>query len=45
MPPAGRSGHDGVFDWGIFVCVENCSGWVGGKEGLKLEEQVLITTI
>ncbi len=38
-----RSGYDGVFEGGMTVCVESYIGEVGGAEGVKLEEQVLIT--
>jgi len=37
------SGYDGVFEPGMVVCVETYTGRVGGKEGVKLEEQVVIT--
>jgi Xaa-Pro aminopeptidase len=37
------SGYDGVFEPGMAICVESCIGDVGGAEGVKLEEQVLIT--
>lgn len=36
-------GYDGVFAAGMTVCVEAYGGEVGGNEGVKLEEQVLIT--
>jgi len=36
-------GYDGVFEPGMVVCVESYTGRVGGKEGVKLEEQVVIT--
>ena len=38
-----RSGYDGVFEPGMVVCVESYTGRVGGREGVKLEEQALIT--
>ena len=38
-----RSGYDGVFQPGMVVCVESYTGRVGGREGVKLEEQALIT--
>jgi len=38
-----RSGYDGIFREGMTVCVESFIGVEGGKEGVKLEEQVLIT--
>lgn len=37
------SGNDGIFEPGMTVCVESYCGLVGGKEGVKLEQQVLIT--
>ena len=36
-------GYDGVFQQNMVVCVESYIGEVGGIEGVKLEEQVLIT--
>jgi Xaa-Pro aminopeptidase len=38
-----RSGYDGVLESGMAVCVESYIGRHGGHEGVKLEEQVLIT--
>ena len=38
-----RGGYDGVFEAGMTVCVESYIGEVGGAEGVKLEQQVLIT--
>lgn len=38
-----RSGYDGVLEPGMVVCVESYVGRHGGREGVKLEEQVLIT--
>ena len=38
-----RSGYDEVFEPGMTVCVESYVGEVGGDEGVKLEQQVLIT--
>lgn len=35
--------QDGVFEPGMTICVESYIGEVGGREGVKLEEQVLIT--
>ena len=35
--------QDGVFEPGMTVCVESYLGEVGGTEGVKLEQQVLIT--
>ena len=37
------SGYDGVLEAGMVVCVESYCGRHGGTEGVKLEEQVLIT--
>jgi Xaa-Pro aminopeptidase len=36
-------GYDGVFMENMVVCVESYIGAVGGGEGVKLEQQVLIT--
>lgn len=38
-----RSGYDGVLEPGMVVCVESYVGRHGGHEGVKLEEQVLLT--
>ena len=38
-----KSGYDGVLEPGMMLCVEAYIGAVGGAEGMKLEEQVLIT--
>lgn len=38
-----ESGYDGVIEAGMTLCVESYIGEDGGKEGVKLEEQVLIT--
>jgi len=35
--------YDGVFEADVIVCVESYVGAVGGPEGVKLEEPVLIT--
>lgn len=37
------AGYDGVFEAGMAVCVESYIGEEGGHEGVKLEQQVLIT--
>jgi Xaa-Pro dipeptidase len=37
------SGFDGYLEAGMTVCVEAYGGEVGGREGVKLEEQMLIT--
>jgi len=36
-------GYDGVFVENMTVCIESCIAAEGGQEGIKLEEQVLIT--
>lgn len=36
-------GYDGVFEENMVVCVESYIGEEGGHEGVKLEEQLLIT--
>lgn len=36
-------GYDGAFEAGMAVCVESYIGEEGGREGVKLEQQVLIT--
>ncbi len=38
-----RSGYDGHLEAGMVVCVESYVGRLGGAEGVKLEDQVLIT--
>lgn len=35
--------YDGAFEAGMTICVESYVGKVGGAEGVKLEDQVLIT--
>ena len=37
------AGYDGVLEANMVICVESYIGRVGGKEGVKLEEQFLIT--
>lgn len=37
------SGYDGAFEENMVLCVESYIGEYGGKEGVKLEQQVLIT--
>ncbi len=37
------AGYDGVIEPGMTLCVESYMGAAGGAEGVKLEEQVLIT--
>ena len=36
-------GYDGVVEPGMVLCVESYMGELGGDEGVKLEQQVLIT--
>lgn len=36
-------GYDGVVEPGMVLCLESYAGEVGGPDGMKLEEQVLIT--
>ena len=36
-------GYGGCFEPGMTLCVEAYVGAVGGREGVKLEEQVLVT--
>ena len=36
-------GYDGIVEPGMTLCVESFIGAEGGKEGVKLEEQVLVT--
>ena len=38
-----EGGYDGVLEPGMTLCIESYTGAVGGGEGVKLEEQVLIT--
>lgn len=38
-----ETGYDGQLEPGMVMCVEAYIGAVGGKEGVKLEDQVLIT--
>ncbi|KAF2104958.1 Creatinase/aminopeptidase [Rhizodiscina lignyota] len=37
------AGYDGVIEPGMIICVESYIGEEGGAEGVKLEQQVLIT--
>lgn len=39
----GRSGYDGVIENGMTLCVESYIGEDGGIEGVKLEQQILVT--
>lgn len=38
-----KSGYDGIFESGMVICVESYIGAEDGTEGVKLEQQVLIT--
>lgn len=40
---AEEHGYDGVLEPGMALCVEVYIGVKGGKEGVKLEDQVIIT--
>ena len=42
-PDFAAKGYDGMLEEGMTLCVESFIGVEGGKEGVKLEEQVLIT--
>jgi len=42
-PTSTTAGYDGVLEPGMMLCVESFTGSEGGREGVKLEEQVLIT--
>lgn len=37
------AGYDGVIEAGMVICVESYIGEEGGREGVKLEQQVLVT--
>jgi Xaa-Pro dipeptidase len=37
------AGYDGVIEPGMTICVESYIGEEGGREGVKLEEQCLVT--
>jgi Xaa-Pro dipeptidase len=39
-----RVGYDGVLEENMTICIESYMGKVGGKEGVKLEQQILITS-
>jgi Xaa-Pro aminopeptidase len=36
-------GYDGVLEAGMTICMESYMGEVGGEEGVKLEQQILVT--
>ncbi|MFG6176536.1 M24 family metallopeptidase [Halomonas sp. THAF12] len=38
-----EAGYDGVIEPGMVLCVESYIGAEGGREGVKLEEQVVVT--
>ena len=38
-----RDGYDGIVEVGMTLCLESYIGRLGGDEGVKLEQQVLIT--
>ncbi|TYC63566.1 aminopeptidase P family protein [Rhodobacterales bacterium] len=38
-----EAGYDGMIEPGMTLCVESFIGEAGGKEGVKLEQQVLVT--
>ena len=42
-PPDYEPGDDGVMEEGMVMCVEGLAAPAGGREAVKLEEQVLIT--
>jgi Xaa-Pro aminopeptidase len=37
------TGYDGIFEANMTICVESYVGEPGGPEGVKLEEQALVT--
>ena len=38
-----RSGYEGMLEEGMTVCIESYMGETGGSDGIKLEQQVLVT--
>jgi Xaa-Pro dipeptidase len=38
-----EAGYDGTIEAGMTICVESYIGAAGGREGVKLEQQVLVT--
>jgi Xaa-Pro aminopeptidase len=38
-----RTGYDGVLEADMTICLESYVGEEGGAEGVKLEQQVLVT--
>ena len=43
IPGAYGGGYDGVLEVGMTLCIESYAGEIGGPDGVKLEEMVLIT--
>lgn len=43
-PDFTEKGYDGIVEEGMTLCVESYIGSAGGHEGVKLEEQVLVTS-
>jgi len=39
----GPNPYDGVIEEGMVVCIESYMGAVGERDGVKLEQQVLVT--
>jgi Xaa-Pro aminopeptidase len=44
IPERFQAQQYGVLEPGMTLCVESYIGEVGGSEGVKLEQQVLVTT-
>jgi len=42
-PGSAEYGYDGTLEPGMVVCVESYVGEVGGTEGVKIENQCLVT--
>ena len=42
-PPHDGAGYDGVIEPGMTLCVESYMGAANGSEGVKLEQQILVT--
>ena len=38
-----RNGHEGLVEPGMVFCIESYAGRPGGREGVKLEQQILVT--
>jgi Xaa-Pro aminopeptidase len=38
-----HGGYDGLLEAGMTICIESYMGEVGGLEGVKLEQQILVT--